>query len=903
LERISKVFSSKILASLLSVLLLCAFPLTAQAAPTTLTVGPGETYTTIQSAVDAAIDGDIILVEAGTYAENVAIITPNLTIRSIDGAATTIVQGNATFNVFNIDAPGVTIDGFTIAAALASGIYLDDGATTATITDNVIGPQAAATCNYAIYAYNLLGGTLTITGNTISDCEYGVYQYDGFDNGTVLIDDNSFNNCNYAVYLADYMGETSPVTVTVSNNTITDCQYYGIYLYSVYNGTVNIQDNNISNFDSYGINVEDLDQGTLDVSGNNITDGYDGIYLSASYYGDEGPATITVTDNQLVRCSDYGLYFYGLEQGSILVSRNTVIDCPYGLEVEELGEYQDMDAKITYNTVSASGDTPGWDLYAGIYICCPNRTTDVSYNSVSGYEYGIEVEDIGCCGLSPVILSVTNNEASDCDYGYYFGCLPCCLPGTIDILNNTAANNSTYGMYISDIGDYPVDLSILGNVFSGNPIGLYVGSLDESNADVVYLNYNGFVGNTISYTSGDDFSGLDMTANWWARSEGPENINAGDGDLDMVLASESVYTPWVTSLAFDRSTLSLSVARTSQLALIADLSDDTTVEVTDYVIKYTSSNEAVATVSASGLVTAVGKGTAVITADCMGYTPAPSITVTVTAHTSGSSNPTYFTINASASSGGTIAPSGATRIIENRSQMYTIIPNDGYEIGDVLVDGISVGKVAEYTFSQIGSNHTIEAQFVASDSVCGAEKYNDVDTSLWYHEGIDYVISSGLFNGTSDTTFEPNSNMTRAMLVTVLWRLDNEPTSTATNLFADIAAGVWYTDAVVWATENDIVDGYNTDSFGPNDSITREQMAAILYRYTIYKGYDVTAAGDLSVFNDAENTSEWALAAMKWAVGEGLVTGVTETRLDPAGNASRAQVAMILMRYVQNVVK
>ena len=137
----------------------------------------------------------------------------------------------------------------------------------------------------------------------------------------------------------------------------------------------------------------------------------------------------------------------------------------------------------------------------------------------------------------------------------------------------------------------------------------------------------------------------------------------------------------------------------------------------------------------------------------------------------------------------------------------------------------------------------------------------------------------------------------------MIWRLDKEPDATVANLFADVASGTWYTDAVAWAAENEIVQGYDEDIFGPNDSITREQMAAILYRYASYKGYDLTAANDLAGYTDSGNVSAWALTAIKWAVAEELITGVSSTSLDPAGNASRAQVATILMRFVGNIVK
>ena len=157
-------------------------------------------------------------------------------------------------------------------------------------------------------------------------------------------------------------------------------------------------------------------------------------------------------------------------------------------------------------------------------------------------------------------------------------------------------------------------------------------------------------------------------------------------------------------------------------------------------------------------------------------------------------------------------------------------------------------------------------------------------------------------NGMSATTFEPNSTTTRGMIVTMLYRLENEPAAASAG-FTDVAAGQWYTDAVNWAAANNIVNGYGDDQFGPTDTITREQMMAILYRYAQYKGYDVTASADLSAYTDAANISSYAVSAMQWAVGEGLINGITDTTLVPGGSATRAQVAAILMRFCENVAK
>ncbi len=142
---------------------------------------------------------------------------------------------------------------------------------------------------------------------------------------------------------------------------------------------------------------------------------------------------------------------------------------------------------------------------------------------------------------------------------------------------------------------------------------------------------------------------------------------------------------------------------------------------------------------------------------------------------------------------------------------------------------------------------------------------------------------------------------TRAMVVTILWRLEGKP-SAETAAFTDVAANTWYAEPVAWASANGIVNGYGSGKFGPSDTITREQMAAIMYRYAMYKGYDVSGNGaDLSVFSDADQISAWAVPAMKWACSAGLISGVGSDTLAPRGSASRAQTAVILYRFCEKV--
>ena len=180
---------------------------------------------------------------------------------------------------------------------------------------------------------------------------------------------------------------------------------------------------------------------------------------------------------------------------------------------------------------------------------------------------------------------------------------------------------------------------------------------------------------------------------------------------------------------------------------------------------------------------------------------------------------------------------------------------------------------------------------------------DDVAPSDWYYSAIKYTYDHNLMSGVSANSFQPSGDTTRATIVTVLWRLDDSPEQKYSAGFTDVVASQWYTEAVAWATENGIVSGYGGGLFGPNDTITQEQLAAILYRYARYKGYDMTASADLSGYTDSGSISTWAQTAMQWANGAGLITGTSATTLNPLGAATRAEVASILMRLCESTEK
>jgi len=177
------------------------------------------------------------------------------------------------------------------------------------------------------------------------------------------------------------------------------------------------------------------------------------------------------------------------------------------------------------------------------------------------------------------------------------------------------------------------------------------------------------------------------------------------------------------------------------------------------------------------------------------------------------------------------------------------------------------------------------------------EKYSDVSADSWYFEDVEYVTSAGLMVGTEEGIFEPDKEVSRAMAVTILYRIDGTPDVDIETLFDDVDNDSWYAAAVAWATENKIVSGYDENNFGQAMPITREQFATILYRYSDYKDYDISKSADISGYTDAALVSDWALGAMRWANAEKFITGRTETTLDPQGSTTRAEAAAIFTRF------
>lgn len=261
---------------------------------------------------------------------------------------------------------------------------------------------------------------------------------------------------------------------------------------------------------------------------------------------------------------------------------------------------------------------------------------------------------------------------------------------------------------------------------------------------------------------------------------------------------------------------------------------------------------------------------------------------------------------------------------EDEKITLTITPDKGYvvdkiEIVDDEGDKINAKKVEDednkYTFRMANCDVTVTVTFkeegkTTEDTDKEEDKddettentklnFTDVKETDWFFKGVEYVVDKGIMSGVSENEFAPSGKLTRAMLVQMLYNMESRPACDAENAFMDVPVGQWYTDAVIWANDAKIVSGMGEGLFAPNMEITREQMVAMLYNYAKYRGYDVTASADLSAFADTASVSAWAQPAMQWAVAEGYISGMGDSQLAPQGTATRAEIASVIMRFME----
>ena len=393
---------------------------------------------------------------------------------------------------------------------------------------------------------------------------------------------------------------------------------------------------------------------------------------------------------------------------------------------------------------------------------------------------------------------------------------------------------------------------------------------------------------------------VDSSGNVTAVAPGTATITVttedGNKTATCVVTVTAATVP-VTGVTLSQTQASLYYNRTpNTLTLTATVAP---ANATNKAVTWTSSNPSVAKVE-NGVVTALACGTAVITATAADDSGASaSCTVTVRPDIP-PANPNYK-ITVEATQGGTVT-ADPTAAKAGATVTLTPVPHRGYQVGTVAVtdrfgDAVAVTEQADgtYTFTMPNGQVTVTVTFEQAPL-----PFHDVTEEDWFYDAVRYAYETGLMDGVGEGLFAPNSETTRAQLVTILYRLAGQPAVSGDLPFPDVESGTWYTDAVAWAAQNGIVNGVSDTEFAPGDDITREQLVTVLYRYAESKGYDVSASADLSGYPDAGQVQDYAQPAMAWAVAEGIVEGV-DGNLNPAGNATRAQIATILMRFCEGI--
>lgn len=462
---------------------------------------------------------------------------------------------------------------------------------------------------------------------------------------------------------------------------------------------------------------------------------------------------------------------------------------------------------------------------------------------------------------------------------------------TVVYTNNTDAGTATVALIDNIGGNYVVSgsttfeilpKSIENAVINLNGALTYNGTEQTQNVTVTL---DGF--NTLTFdVSGNKQTDVNSQGNYTLTVTGKGNFTGSknlDWNITPATPAENPAKKTTARVARSRTLADATVTNGEVLAL-----DGTT-----------SLTGTFAWVDTTKVMSIDGTEQMIFTPESTNYAPI-TIDVAVSTYSTGggggSYNPTKFTIKFD-TNGGTDTEN-KTVVKNNKATSPTAPTRDGY-----IFDGWYTDKelTQKYDFeTKVTSNLTLYAKWLEEK---WENPFKDISDTDWFYEDAVYVYSNGLMVGTSTTAFSPDATTTRGMVVTILYRLEGSPAVSSSCPFGDVDSNAYYKDAITWAVSNGIAGGYSSDLFGPNDNITREQLATLLYRYAKYKGLDVSVGEDTNIlsYNDAFNISEYAVPAMQWLCGEGIMSG-NNVNLMPMKNATRAEIAALLHRFCENIV-
>ena len=694
-----------------------------------------------------------------------------------------------------------------------------------------------------------------------------------------------------------------PVALTIEligKNTITG--NYGIYVDAQQGGTVGTNASLlIQNSD---------DDGSLEVSGSSY-----GIYVKSG----TGNASLTIKDASVVAscCSSYGSY-----AGVCVHSGSDATSSPKLSLAVDGGSL----------TTSASKGNDGIQFYVGANgVTSETTSLSVTNNAIVDARNG----GIRASGVS--VNPNVNIGSTDSTSGIVFDGTEGTVYGNVELQKDLEIKSGETltipeGSTLNTNNNLTNNGTIVntGGTLNGEPDG--TGKIETTpTIDTQPENQTVTAGNTATFTV--DANGENLSYQWQQKTtdSGSDWTNVGSATssntytIDNTTTSMSGYqyrcvvnnsagsvtsnavtltvnaaTVPVTGVSLTPASLSLFTGDTATLTATVQPSNATNQNVT-----WSSDKPDVATVDAAGKVTAVGAGTATITVTTADGSKQATCSVTVTRPYIPPANPNYK-ITVEATQGGTVVVT-PTSAKAGTTVTLTPVPDQGFALDTLAVTdrfgnpvSLTEGANGTYTFVMPDGQVTVTATF--TETAPEPLPFTDVAEGDWFYDAVRYAYENGLMDGVGGNRFAPNSATTRAQLVTILYRLEGQPAVSGDLPFTDVEAGTWYTDAILWAAQNNIVNGVSDTEFAPGDDLTRQQLVTILYRYAEAKGYDVSASADLSGYPDADQVQGYAQPTMAWAVAEGIVEGM-DGNLNPAGNASRAQIATILMRFCEGVAQ
>lgn len=885
-------------------------------------------YKTLADAVAAAQSGETVKLLKNVTSANILKINQSITLD----------LGDYTFEL-------------TGSGNTARAIYINDGANV-TIKANEKGGVKAATIALQVNA----GGKLTIESGTYtgmyalalfsSDTKpaeailnNGVFNGYIYTNGTGHDDHITFNGGTYneQVYLAS--GDKS--TYTISNGTFKNSLEIDAGRLDISGGTftANIDTSGNANHPVTNNNGSGAYVGTLVVC---KPDGSD----AAGYIGDAvvnitgGTFENTFANGETIVVADFGKEQENVGDAKVTISDNAKIkgvvkayasENNTGMNFSISGGYftTDPSAYVASGYVAGTSDVSGYSYKVvaktntGSVEVKPDvadpevkvdKIPQKDQETVKAAAETVSAPTLGAAAVDEA-QKISEDKANELlkDVNVGDGVKKLYVQSSLKV-EPTAYNETTKTLALDITPQYRI---VASTAATADDIELG----DNGNAKVVqdYQPMNITKATVVTMELPADFaSGVDKLSIQHTKSNGTVEYYTGtvaeQSGKHLLTFTTNGFSPFVISVpaasigenVYPTLQAAVENVKNNEIIKLAKDVDEATVVTVAKSIKFTVNTDN-KTFNAAKNIVAGSNTTVKVTGESSPYTYEFTYTKPSSGSSGGSSSgkTTYKVTTSAVNNGGVNAsPSSAEK---GATITITLSPDKGYKLDKLTVtDGsgktVSTVKKSDtvYTFTMPASAVKVGVSYVKATETPSKTKFNDVSANDWFASAVDYVTGKGMMNGTADNTFSPKAHTTRGMVVTVLYRLENQPSTSAAS-FTDVASGAYYANAVAWANANGIVSGYGSGKFGPNDKVTREQLAAILYRYAQYKKYDVSGAKSLDGYTDAQSVSSYAVPALQWANAAGIVTGKSGSKLDPKGNATRAEVAAMLMRFCENV--